>query len=467
MGSGDGGSGSRVSGASGSTRIRAVAIPPPTITIQEKPRILVVVTPASQPNANETIHADAAPVGMGGVSWTSSNTSKVNVIGSGASCTVIGLASGTVTVTATYQVGTQNVSDTIEVIAYSIAIEHPNGDPIAAGSATNEFTYSGAAPGVMTFECRAKVDPDNAHTQADADDKLRWAVDTVGNSALSWSVPDAADATLGKGRVSTATFTGLPQRHDDFGPKVVTLRYVGTRTFDQTTKIEVFWAKTSTNHPGDNTPNWYFYWRQVIGEGHMQHVRYGGAGTGDFAEVPAMTGWGYGAVLNKNRMLIYDPANAVDNGVAGVHGRITGIDLFYNTFVHERQHVRQIARADPVVGIHAGTCWANGWSWNVRSNHYRLAAGRAAGAGGICTAAGPGTLGQAGTGDIKLDPGFNHWPSAWGAVPAPASPAGGYIGGHPIEQKAYQQETGREHALAKWDWGAPGKNHRTVNKHDD
>ncbi len=174
---------------------------------------------------------------------------------------------------------------------------------------------------------------------------------------------------------------------------------------------------------------------------------------------------------------MYDPVAEDWVGIAGVLGRLTGIDLFRNNFLHEREHVRQVRRADREVGAptpmtDAGTCWQNGWSWGMPNhNHWRLAPGIFPG-GGICTPAGPGTMGAAGSGDVLLNavipsmPGYNSWPASW-PVPAGAAPGGGFVGGYPTEQECYQQMTGREHALARWDWGNPGKIHRTRNKWDD
>lgn len=444
------------------------------ITISEKPRALVCIAQGGPPE-HITLHTESSPPGMGGISWEASDASIVNVVGSGATADVRGLNPGTTTVTATYTCARcgESVSDSTEVLAYRVVIEHPTGDPVNSPSATNEFTYSAANPGVLTIECRARVEPDDAEARTQAQNRARWLIDAIGDSQLTWAPADPGNPTQGSGLAATATFRGLPRRHDDFGSKTVSLTVCGSQPV--TTIVEVFWPKNAKNHPpdglahpGGTAPNWFYYWRQVIGEGHMQHVRYGGAGpAGVFGETPAMLHWTYAGALNKRRILIYDRASRRDGPIAGLHGPLSGIDLFRNTFLHERQHVRQIRQADAIVGIHPATCWANGWSWIISSNRFSLGLGRVAGAAtGICPPGGPGTLGAPGSGDIQLDTAFNRWPDAWGA-PVPAGPGGTYIGGHPIEQQAFQQETGPEHALARWDWGDPGKNHRTRNRWDD
>ena len=259
---------------------------PLSITIREKPRALVCI---SQAGAAEsiTLNADASPPGMGGIDWTASDSNILRVVGSGATANVRGLSPGTTTVTATYTCARcgESVSDSVEVLAYRVVIDHPSGDPVNAPSATNEFTYSSANPGVLTIECRARVEPNDAEARAQAQEHARWSIESIGDSELSWSSPDPGDPSIGSGLTATATFRGLPRRHDDFGPKTVSLTACGAGAV--TTTIEVFWPKNAKNHPpdglthpGGTPPNWFHYWRQVIGEGHVRHVRYGGAGPG-------------------------------------------------------------------------------------------------------------------------------------------------------------------------------------------
>jgi hypothetical protein len=349
---------------------------------------------------------------------------------------------------------------------------------VTAASPTNEFTFSGVTPGVLSISCRAVITPNDPDAIACANDHLRWTIDAVGTSPLTWSVPDPANIQHGKGRDTTATFTGLPPQNNDFGTKTVTL-LLDTGAVLGTTTIEVFWPKNDTNHPNPGqgvTPNWFFYWLQVVG--NPAHVRYDPGGGATFGDTFGMVGWTYAAVPDKTLVHIHDTAALNDGPIAGLHGPLTGIDLFRNTILHESEHVQQIARADPVVGLHPGTCWQFGWSWNqgAAHNHWQLGPGRAAGAG-ICTPAGPGTMGAAGSGDVNLETPYpagvvvpaisSHWPTAWGPLPAPAGGGGNYIGNHPIEQQAFQQEIGPEHGLARQDWGDPGKNHRTVDLFSD
>jgi hypothetical protein len=444
--------------------------PAVSVSIREKPRALVHITGAGLPHEPVTLHADASPPG-GSLVWSASDPTIVRVFGAGDTASIAGLSPGTTTVTVTYTYLGQTATDSTQVLAYQVVIEHPSGDPVAAGSATNEFTYSAASPGVLTIQCKALVQPDDAEARAQVETNVRWSIDPVGESSLVWTPADPSDATRGTGLTATAKFTGLPRRNEAFGAKKIVLKVEGCACRAITT-IEVFWPKNAKNHPpdglvhpGGTAPNWFYYWRQVIGEGNMQHVRYGGHDAGgNLGATPAMLNWSYAAGQNKKRILMLDPSAMADNAVPLIHGRRTGIDLFRIVFQHESEHVRQVAQADAVVGAAAGTCWQFGWSWNqANHNHWRLGPGRVAGAGGICGPAGPGTMGAPGSGDVSLqDPAGFDWPLAFGAMPALP-----WAFGHPLEEMASRQEKGLEHALARYDWGDPGKNHRTRNKFDD
>ena len=135
-----------------------------SVAIREKPRILVYITPPGSAQKTVDLHADgflktdtasgpaastaasAATAATTGtevatsISWASADATIANVVGSGGTAYVYGLKPGVTTVTATYSGWGQNVTDTIEVVAYRVVIDHPKGDPKFAGSATNEFT---------------------------------------------------------------------------------------------------------------------------------------------------------------------------------------------------------------------------------------------------------------------------------------------------------------------------------------
>jgi hypothetical protein len=446
------------------------------VTIQEKPTCCVLVPPIPLVSPPLTLHAVGVDAG-GTFDWASTDENVAHAASGGATADITGVNVGETTIEVAYNCPNgQQSRDSIRCLVYQVTIDNPSGDPVNSGSATNEFTFSSATPGVLTIECRTAVTTNSPDTVACASEHLRWSIDAVGNSALTWSPADPANAAQGKGSTATATFTGLPANSTDFGTKTVRLLYENG-TIIATTQIEVFFPKNDTNHPNPGQgaiPNWFFYWLQAIGS--PANARYGGPNA-NFGNTFAMTQWKYGPGLpDKTLVHIHDGAALSDGPIAGLHGALTGIDLFENTVLHETEHTRQIARADPVVGIHANTCWENGWSFNrPNHNHWRLGPGRAAGTAGICTAIGPGTMGSAGTGDTILEapnpPGnpfpTSDWPTAWGPIPAGAGPGGTYIGGDHMEQQAFQQETSPEHARARQDWSDPGKNHRTLNKWDD
>jgi hypothetical protein len=443
-----------------------------------EPKACVYAERPGQPLHATTLHAELEPPG-GSATWTASNPASVRVSGAGPTATLSGLAPGTSDITVTYAQGGRTASDTIRCVTYELAIDHPSGDPVAAGAATNEFVFSGATPGVLSIECRARITPDDAEARACAEPHVFWEIDAVGASALAWSTPDPADPRRGKGLTATATFTGLPERNADFGAKTVRLVVEGAGV-RQSTTIEVFFPKDDRNHPNmPGVPNWFYYWSQVVRIPAGSHLYYTSAATGNFGETRAMLNWSYATAQNKRAVHVMDMAATRDGAIAGLHGPLTGIDLFANTVLHEARHVRQVRDADAVVGVRAGTCWRYGWSWNTANhNHWSVGPDGQPGVAGVDDDAdgtvdnqivtGPGEMGAGDDVYLGSAGAFGRdWPSAWGAIPAGAGPGGAFIGGHPIEQQAFQAETSREHAYARSDWGAPGKNHRTVNRWND
>ncbi|MBR3921546.1 MAG: hypothetical protein IKJ45_00390, partial [Kiritimatiellae bacterium] len=163
-----------------------------------------------------------------------------------------------------------------------------------------------------------------------------------------------------------------------------------------------------------------------------------------------------------------------DGDVWAAHGkrRTTGIDTFNDTYLHESHHVKQIAQADNVVGIVPATVWRFGWSWNVTNhNHWAVGADCKPGVSSLdddgngyvddMLVIGPGELGHGD--DQLLDAGMGEdWPTAFG--PMPPLP---WAGGCAIEVPAYNCEHDNEGEYGLYDWGNPGKQHKTIGKFDD
>lgn len=377
---------------------------------------------------------------------------------------------------------TKPKSITINVKVVQVKIKTPKGDPTKdpgddGSNDTNEWVYNGASPGVCTKTCEAKDTPDA--------DKLRWKIADVGNIKAKWNPHVAGDEHTGKGLSSTATFTGLPADNADFGAKTITLTMEGVSCNDSKT-VEVFFGKTETNHPGGQagSPNWFHYWRQATG---TTATLVWAAASGDkYGEVKAMTKWAYAVALApKAEVTVYNKACGEDEGEAknSIHGKLktTGIATFWDTITHEPVHVKQVKDADALLAVAANTPWENGWSWNAigNDNHWSIGVDGKPGkimfdddGDGVVDnliKTGPGEVGKGGAAkdDVDLDtiaPAAEEWPDAW---PLPVKPAGGYAGDWAVEQGAYDAEPDDDTKFARSDWGAPGKNYKTLDKYDD
>ena len=110
----------------------------------------------------------------------------------------------------------------------------------------------------------------------------------------------------------TATYqsqNGLPPNNDDFGRKNVILSFNGQAI--DSSDFEVFYLKYEDNHLGDNqtptgqnsarSPNWFYYWRQVIDN---ENVLFNSHGTDPRGEVPAMAHWTLGHTFSINEIWI-------------------------------------------------------------------------------------------------------------------------------------------------------------------
>lgn len=139
--------------------------------------------------------------------------------------------------------------------------------------------------------------------------------------------------------------------------------------------------------------------------------------------------------------------------------RVTGIDAFHTTVLHERRHVQQIIDNNTlpfysgVTGV-SREAKESGWSWchrgrlirphNSRYNHFD-----------------PGPNGQPGGGnDTNLDVDFD------GLGKDPRAGGADFDNGMNLETQAQKEEKNAQDAFANEDWGYPGKNHKTI-RYDD
>lgn len=353
----------------------------------------------------------------------------------------------------------------------TVSFVTPGVDPVGSPDATsgslaqNQFTYSGARPGVLRIILRARVNP-SGHAD-EALKRVRFTVDKIPGSKLRWEHSAGGRATRVNGDLveTTATFTKLPKRNDHFGKKTATLLFDGAAI--ETREYLVFFPRDVRNHPGKKrTPNWFYYWQQIAIDkaGVSTPFRYGGPSGQMYGEVKGMTEWSYDRKRPARTIYLYDPVVTADQQY-GVGILLSGVDHFIGTAIHEEKHTLQIVAANALVP--RTRCWRFGYSWNQpTSNHWR--SGHPEGKWGnppidISRVNTRPPL-QIGAGaDIYIDhPAWAMWPAVW-PLPVVLAP-------HPIEQEACDtadQHMVADHKYARDDWADPGKNHLTVDKWDD
>ena len=363
--------------------------------------------------------------------------------------------------------------DLVQHEQWKVEFVTPGLDPVNAPNSTvgdnaqNEYTYSGATPGLLKVTLRARVIP--AGMVNEAKPHVKFEVGAIADSPLTWDGAGDGTATTVNGDMleSVATYTGLPATNAPFGAKEAKLlrvtQHVETRTF------EVFFPRDAKNHPNPGqgtTPNWFFYWGPLSDVNNLTYA--GASGSSTLAEVRGMTRWRYTANPDKIRLFIFDETvSASPYRPYGVGVQVSGIDGFIAVAVHENMHIQQINRADPLVpGV---ACWRHGYSWNQGAQHNHFGPGpdglwgRAPGVADASVSVTPPFVAGKGD-DVPIDA-SDHWPTAFGALPAVFGAAL-----HPIEREAVHASDAAvtaDHTFARQDWGDPGKNHGTLNRWDD
>ena len=216
----------------------------------------------------------------GTAEWTSS---PVGISGRGNSITFSpnSLTAGVYTVTARSGI-VSSYTDTCIVRVVKIEFITPDGDPVLSpvdsGDGQNEFTFSGANPGILKMDLKAKVIPASA---ASAITGCQFNVGDIGSSVKNWAVnnPNGKATVSGGYLTATVTFTGLPEHNSDFGKKTATVSWNGV--ICDTNDYEVFSPRDSRNKDA-SMPNWFYYWR-VITTGNL--VYSGASGSSMMAEV--------------------------------------------------------------------------------------------------------------------------------------------------------------------------------------
>jgi hypothetical protein len=87
---------------------------------------------------------------------------------------------------------------------------------------------------------------------------LEWDLEEMGAPTSL-----AAEPSEQKGERIRFTYTGLPRRNSDFGPKRLTATIGGTCDCEREEIVRTFYPDVADDHPDDGTPNWFYYWKQT------------------------------------------------------------------------------------------------------------------------------------------------------------------------------------------------------------
>lgn len=200
-----------------------------------------------------------------------------------------------------------------------------------AGDGQNEFTYSAAAPGVLTIDTKILVKPKGTagltgHDGVKFSDRCVYTLPTIAGSTFAWDAanPGGKSTASGDHVIAKATYTTLPAVNSEFGLKQAEFKCDSDTAVLPKADFEVFFLKDEKNHPGagtGTTPNWFFYWRQFIPLGRIATLNFGGNNYGSTNPVTRVTEVGQlSSELND------------ETGHRGLH-------TFYETVAHESHHI--------------------------------------------------------------------------------------------------------------------------------
>lgn len=219
----------------------------------------------------------------------------------------------------------------------------PRGDPRtaprAAGDGQNEFTFDSNTPGKLVINFKASVTPSSAINSVAG--RVSFTCEGISGSSFAWDTNNTGGKAKAAGGylVAKATFTGLPQKNDDFGRKRVELLLDGERI--EETRIEVFFPLYvdlpfyAENHPGGQvgSPNFYHYYLQTVPKlGPKPNIEYSTVVTSAYYP-------------SRNKIYL-DKITIRPRGVPyGTRGTLSGIDAFAWAATHEMQHYKDWADA--------------------------------------------------------------------------------------------------------------------------
>jgi ankyrin repeat protein len=201
------------------------------------------------------------------------------------------------------------------------------------------FNFNRATPGTLELQLEADVSP------ARCEKSVTWDIE-IGSSRMT-KVP--------KGHVDNVIFTGLPKNNDDFGSVIITANACGVSS--SPVEVFVFYPLLAKNHPPpaqEDTPNWYYYWKQTRAAGVTRRLFYQDKVLSDTTGQPNYGKYDY----STDRIILSDMI--VDRRCPCRQGKMfrdtsqgdpvcprtaaaEGIDCFAETIRHEAQHRREAA----------------------------------------------------------------------------------------------------------------------------
>ena len=201
-----------------------------------------------------------------------------------------------------------------------------------------KFKYDSSSPGKLEIEFEATVTPDTVETRAFLAGKVKFEVDAIGASVLSWDNPGGIGVYNSGAFKNKATFTGLPANNSDFGEKKVRMKVTDCSSCDSERPIKSFYTAITANHPGGvaTDPNWFYYYKDEEG------------GT-DYTYDPTLsTSQSTPSVPNSIRIAnnAYSGSYYIQTSIVGGQRKASGVSstitywkYFSGVVVHERFHV--------------------------------------------------------------------------------------------------------------------------------
>jgi hypothetical protein len=145
-----------------------------------------------------------------------------------------------------------------------------------AGDGQNEFTYSAAAPGVLTIDTKILVKPTGTagltgHDGVKFSDRCIYTLPTITGSTFAWDAanPGGKSTSSGENVIAKATYTTLPALNTEFGLKEAEFKCDSETDVLPKAEFEAFYMAQEKNHPGGDPahPNWFHYYKQNSGGG--------------------------------------------------------------------------------------------------------------------------------------------------------------------------------------------------------